>query len=72
MDKTTRKRRLEKLIEVLKSWKGPRPDYENTDYSRYHQTEEEYQEEQRQWLESRRRKKEQRRRSSLPPEDKGD
>ena len=72
MDNTTRKRRLEKLIEVLKSWKGPRPDYDNPDYSRYHQTEEEYQEEQRQWLESRRQKKEGRSRSDASQHDKGD
>jgi hypothetical protein len=57
MDDVTKKKRLEKLIEVLKSWKGPKPDYENPDFSRYHQTEEAYQEEQKKWLESRRKKK---------------
>ena len=57
MDDATRKKRLEKLIEVLKGWKGPKPDYANLDFSRFHQTEEEYQDEQRQWLESRRKKK---------------
>ena len=56
MDETTKKKRLEKLIAVLKSWKGPKPDFENLDFSRYNQTEEEYQEEQRQWLEGRRKK----------------
>ncbi len=56
MDETTRKKRLEKLIKVLKGWKGPKPDYDNLDFSRYHQTEEEYQQEQRDWLASRRNK----------------
>lgn len=57
MDDTTRKQRLEKLIKVFKSWKGPKPDYDHLDFSRYHQTEEEYQEEQKKWMESRRKKK---------------
>lgn len=59
MDDARRKKRLDKLIEVLKSWNGPKPDYDNLDFSRYEQTEEEYQEEQRKWLESRRKKKSQ-------------
>lgn len=57
MDDVTRKKRLDKLIEMLKSWKGPKPDYDNLDFSRYHQTEAEYQEEQKKWIESRRKKK---------------
>lgn len=57
MDDATRKKRLAKLIELLKSWKSSAPDYDNLDFSRYHQTEEEYQEEQRQWLEGLRREK---------------
>lgn len=57
MDEAIRKRRLEKMIGILKSWKGPKPDYDNLDFSRYNQTEEEYQEEQRQWMENRRKNK---------------
>lgn len=57
MDDTDKKRRLKALVKALKSWKGPKPDYDNLDFSRYHQTEAEYQEEQREWLESRRKKK---------------
>lgn len=68
MDETTRKKRLEKLIDLFKSWKGPTPDYDNPDYSRYYQTEAEYQEEQRQWLESRRRPKADRDQPSLSPD----
>ncbi|MFZ5562714.1 MAG: hypothetical protein ACOZBW_01575 [Thermodesulfobacteriota bacterium] len=44
--------RIKKLIDILKSWKGEKPDLENLDFSRYHQTEEEYQAEQKEWLAS--------------------
>jgi len=57
MDETIRKKRLKKLIEALKSWNGPSPDYDHLDFSRYHQTEEEYQEEQRRWMKGRRKKR---------------
>jgi hypothetical protein len=48
---------IDRLIDILKSWKGSRPDYDNPDFSRWHQTEVEYQKEQRQWLKSRKGKK---------------
>lgn len=44
--------RIKKLIDILKSWKGEKPDLENLDFSRHHQTEEEYQAEQKKWLAS--------------------
>lgn len=56
-DKPRRKISIDRLIEILKSWKGPRPDYDNLDFSNWNQTEEEYQEEQRQWLEGRKGRK---------------
>lgn len=68
MDDTTRKKRLEKIIQLLKFWKGPAPDYEHLDFSRYHQTEEEYQKEQKQWLEERRREKEKRKNPAPGPQ----
>ncbi len=54
--KKDKKRRLETLIAIVRSWKGPPPDYDNPDFSGWNQTEAEYQEEQRRWLESRRKK----------------
>ena len=43
--------RLTKLIDLLKSLKGRRPDKENLDFSGYNLTEEEYQKEQAAWME---------------------
>jgi len=45
--------RLEKLIELLKSWSGKKPDYDNLDFSKWNQSEEEYQKEQEEWLKKR-------------------
>lgn len=49
--------RIRKLIDILKSWKGEKPDLENLDFSRYRQTEADYQVEQREWLASAKKKK---------------
>jgi len=49
--------RLNKLIDLLKSLKGVRPDMENLDFSRYNLTEEEYQREQAAWMEEVKQKK---------------
>lgn len=46
-------RRLEKIMNLLKSWKGEKPDYDNLDFSNWHQSEESYQQEQREWMKSR-------------------
>lgn len=51
------KERIKKLIDLLKSLKGRKPDIENLDFSKTHQTEEDYQKEQAEWLESVRRKR---------------
>jgi len=56
-DKLDRKKRLKKLLRFLKSLKGEKPDYDNLDFSKYHQTEEDYQKEQNKWLEKVRKKK---------------
>lgn len=45
------------LLRLFSKLKAKRPDLNETDYSRWNQTEEEYQEEQANWLESVRRKK---------------
>ena len=52
-----KKRRLKKLIHLLKSLNGEKPDIGNLDFSRYHQTEEEYQKEQANWLKKIKKKK---------------
>jgi len=44
-------KKLEKIIQLLKSWRGKKPDYENLDFSDHKQTEEEYQKDQKKWLE---------------------
>ena len=44
------KDRLIKLIDLLKSLKGKKPDMEHLDFSRYNLTEEEYQKEQAEWM----------------------
>jgi len=56
-DKLDKKKRLKKLLRLLKSLKGEKPDYDNLDFSKDHQTEEEYQKEQDKWMEKIREKK---------------
>lgn len=41
---------IDKIIKLLKSLGGKKPDLDNTDYSKWKQTEEEYSKEQAQWL----------------------
>ena len=48
---------IKKLIDLFKNWKGQKPDLDNPDFSRYHQTEAEYQAEQKEWLASVKKKK---------------
>jgi len=50
--------KLEKIIQLLKSWRGKKPDYENLDFSDHRQTEEEYQKDQKKWLDEVKKKKE--------------
>ena len=52
-DGEKQRRGLAKLIELLKSWRGKTPDYDNLDFSNWHQTEESYQKEQAEWLKTR-------------------
>lgn len=49
--------RLKKIIELLKSLKGKKPDLADPDYSGYQQTEAEYQQQQTEWLKSVRKRK---------------
>lgn len=46
-----RKKNLGKILDILKSWKGKRPDYDNLEPVDDAQTEDTYQEEQAEWLE---------------------
>jgi hypothetical protein len=50
-------KKLEKIIQLLTSWRGRRPDYEDLDFSDHKQTEEEYQKDQKKWLEEVKKKK---------------
>ncbi len=50
-DNKDKQSRLEKLKSFLKGLKGKKPDYNNLDFSKWNQTEEEYQEDQRKWVE---------------------
>ncbi len=49
--------KLKKIIGLLKSLKGKKPEYDNLDFSNYNQTEEEYQKEQEEWAREVKRKK---------------
>ncbi|MDY6904366.1 MAG: hypothetical protein SWH61_06745 [Thermodesulfobacteriota bacterium] len=55
-DNEKQQHRLSKLIDLLKSWKGEKPDYDNLDFSNWHQTEAEYQKEQSEWLKKRKKR----------------
>ncbi len=50
-------KKLEKIIELLKSWQGKTPDDVDLDFSDHKQTEEEYQRDQKKWLEEVKKKK---------------
>ncbi len=52
-----KKKRIDKILDILKSWKGKQPDYENSDLPKDDQSEEVYQEEQAKWLKEVKRKK---------------
>jgi hypothetical protein len=52
------KNRLKKIVELLKTLKGKKPDHENLDFSSWNQSEEEYQKEQAKWAEEVKKKKE--------------
>ncbi len=57
MTKENKDNSIKKLIEILKSWDGEKPDLDNTDFSNFFQTEKSYQEQQKKWLESVKKKK---------------
>ncbi|MBT3310492.1 MAG: hypothetical protein HN737_04805 [Desulfobacterales bacterium] len=48
---------IDKVIKLLKSLGGKKPDLDNTDYSKWKQTEEEYLKEQEKWLKEVKKKK---------------
>lgn len=52
-DKGMPQGKLKKIIDLLKSLKTQKPDYDNPDFSNWRQTEEEYQQEQQAWLKTR-------------------
>jgi hypothetical protein len=49
---------IDKIIKLLKSLGGKKPDLDNTDYSKWKQTEGEYLKEQEKWLKEVKKKKE--------------
>jgi hypothetical protein len=55
--KQDKKERFKKILRLLKSLNGEKPDIGKLDFSKYHQTEEEYQKEQENWLNKVKRKK---------------
>ncbi|MDY6824095.1 MAG: hypothetical protein SWH68_09940 [Thermodesulfobacteriota bacterium] len=52
-DGEKQRRGLAKLFELMKSLRGKTPDYDNLDFSNWHQSEESYQKEQAEWLKTR-------------------
>ncbi len=52
-----KKRQINKILDILKSWKGKKPDFNNFDLPKDDQTEEAYQKEQERWLKDVKQKK---------------
>ncbi len=50
MDGEKRQKKLGRILDILKSWKGKKPDYDNLEPVNDGQTEDAYQEEQAEWL----------------------
>ena len=63
---------IQRLKALFKTFRGKQPKPEETDYSRWQQTEEAYQKEQAEWLESVRRRKAEREQEKTDADRKGD
>lgn len=71
-ENNSRKIWIERLKAFFKAFRGKQPKPEETDYSRWQQTEEEYQKEQAEWLESVRRRKAEKQREKTDADRKSD